>query len=318
MAQRVDITQLDPTNPQHAEILKKFQEHYTQLETKVTEQQQLLSLQDQSREIGQTLARVGQNINNQTLTNAVPNFSGKPKELNSWLSQIEKHVYITLGAIDDLEARRTAYRCSRGTVSDYIRTNLDTVPQQTWVAFKAELKKRFGEQLDTQTLLLRLRAITQRPQQSVQVFAEVINSKASEIYKDELDTVFAQRELVSIYAKGLRSKAVAKRLLERNPATLAEAATYASTLSEQQNRLIAHGLTEEPMEVDAIERHQKEERKSKAKGKPGFQYAWKDNKPVCFKCNKVGHMGRNCRVKQPNKPANVAEITQSVETNEPN
>ena len=114
------------------------------------------------------------------------------------------------------------------------------------------MKKRFGEQLDLQTLVLRLRAITQRPQQSLQVFAEVINSKAAEIYKGDVNTAFAQSELVSIFAKGMHSKAVARRLLERNSLSLSEAAAIATMLSEQQNHLAAHGLTDEPMEVDEV------------------------------------------------------------------
>ena len=257
-----------------------------------------MELYQQNKDISQTLTNVGQHISDQTICNQVQIYSGKPKELSSWLSQIEKSVFLAMGETDCTVCRRIAYKRSTKTVSDYIEVNLRKQADQPWQAFKGEMKKRFGEHLDLQTLVLRLRAITQRPQQSLQVFAEVINSKAAEIYKGDVNTAFAQSELVSIFAKGMRSKAVARRLLERNPASLSEAAAIATTLSEQQNRLAAHGLTDEPMEVDEVRQSTKAIKKPRTspKGKPGYEYKWQDNKPVCYKCSIPGHMGRDCRV----------------------
>jgi hypothetical protein len=316
MARRVDITQLDFNNPQSMQVLEQFQNQFTELEHKLQQQQTVIDLQGQNQDITETLKHVGLNVAAQTAVSTINTYQGKPTELSYWLSQIEKHVYLSMGR-NDLECRKAAYRCSRGTVSEYIRSNLDQDPNQTWAEFKVEMRKRFGEQVDPQTLLMRLRGFTQRSNQSVQVFAEVINARALEIFADEINGAFTQRELVSIFAKGIRSKTVARRLLERNPATLEQAATIASQLAEQQSRIFAFGLGPEPMEVNAIQQgaskgnyqnksNSQNKNWSKNTTKSKHQYQWKDNKPICWKCNKVGHMGRDCT----SKPQSVAEISQ--------
>ena len=64
----MDITQLDPNNPQYMEILTQFQNQYTDLKTKVAQQHQILR-HSQNDEIKETLAKLGKPFTTQTITN---------------------------------------------------------------------------------------------------------------------------------------------------------------------------------------------------------------------------------------------------------
>ena len=87
--------------------------------------------------------------------------------------------------------------------------------QGPWL--KNRLIERFGKHLDQQTLLIRLRTYSQRPGQSIAVFVELLNRKVREIYGNEIGMQIAQWELVSILAKGLRNKVIAKKILLEYP-----------------------------------------------------------------------------------------------------
>ena len=189
---------------------------------------------------------------------------------------------------------KTAYRKSDRPVSNFLTKYLDEHQHCTWQECKEELRRRFGEALDPQTKLMRLRKYKQKPMQSAQVFAEVLHMRANEIYGDGpagVDSEIAQRDLVSTYVQGLSSKFVAKKVVALNPRTLADATTLAIQFTEQSVRIHAHGLGEdEAMDVNAIDR-----RRGPKKTKAQSQFKWKDGKPVCRKCNEVGHMGRECK-----------------------
>ena len=62
--QRKDITTLDPTQPEHLEILGQFQSQFVSLEVKIEEQKQLLELYQQRKDITQMLTNVGQHMSN--------------------------------------------------------------------------------------------------------------------------------------------------------------------------------------------------------------------------------------------------------------
>ena len=55
-AQRVDITTLDSTQPEHLEILRQFQTQFVTLEVKLEEQKQMLKLHQQNKDITLTAA----------------------------------------------------------------------------------------------------------------------------------------------------------------------------------------------------------------------------------------------------------------------
>ena len=277
MAGLPDLGTLDPNDPNFVAVAVEYQRRYELLQRQPTQHGQL----------AETLNNLGDRIATQSITDVVDTYSGKPRELNRWLKNVKKHVLLTYGHLGDNECKVTAFRRCQTAVSDFLGEYLKANENATWAECKAELKRRFGESVDLQTKILRLKKFKQKPLQSVQVFSEALAIKALEIYEDDIGSGFIQRELVSIFCQGLESRFVARKVLEENPLTLAAATTAALRLTEQQNRLVAHGLGDEPMEVNLLS--QKNPKKTTK-----YTYQWKDNKPICYKCKQLGHMGRDC------------------------
>ena len=288
MAQLPDLATLNPQDPNFLAAAIEYQRRY-----ELAQQQQVQN----PGQLADTLNNLGDRIATQGITDLVPTYSGKPREIIRWLKNVEKHVLLTFGRLDDRECKATAYRRCETAVSDFLAEYFRLHQNATWPECKAELKRRFGETVDIQTKILRLKKFRQKPLQSCQVFSEALAVKALEIYEDDIDHVFIQRDLVSIYCQGLSSRSVARKVLEENPRTLSEATAAALRLTEQQNRLVAHGLSEEPMEVNKVEGKTKTFPK-RNQGTTSYSYQWKDGKPVCWKCKGIGHLGRSCQKDQ--------------------
>ena len=308
-----DISQLDPaTIAEDKATLQAVQEQYGRLRQLAldTQQQQIL---------GATLDKLGTQLTTQAISASQQiSFSGKPKDLLYFLSDVEKHVFLATGGQDDRDLRRAVYQFSKGAVSDYIRSLVEGNNNIAWADVKTRLNERFGERVDPQTLLIRLRNYSQRPGQSIAVFAELLHYKAQQIYGADVGTQFAQRELVSIFSKGLKNKAVAKKVLIEHPNNFSQAVESAITQEEKEARLAAHGLgsapstsqRHEPMDVDAV--HKRRGHKPgyhKASSQKNLEHKTRDksekrenSQRLCFGCNKPGHFIAQCPAKQ--KPLN--------------
>ena len=71
-------------------------------------------------------------------------------------------------------------------------------------------------------------------------------------------------------------------------------------LAEKEQRLSAHGLRHEAMEVDEIRQPQGHKRDFDRKSKkPRTDQKAKKNDFLCFRCSKPGHFKAQCRIRLP-------------------
>jgi hypothetical protein len=323
----LDVATLDLTNPEHITLIQTLHQQHQHLLQQTTEQQQQITalgnrateledrlqqpqqqqrqaqaeraraeadafrVQIQSTEhLSATLEKLGDHLTTSSTTTSVPIFGGKPKDLRRWVEEIEKHVRINrkgdMRGVDQ-DLKLAAYRFSTNAVSEYIQQRLHL--NQGWDVFVDELHNKFGEKLDQQTRLVKLREFTQRGSQSIQIFSEALYKKAREVYGREIETNFAQKELIAIFAKGIAVKSIGKKVLNEFPSTFSAATELAVNLEEKQYRLQAHGFArDEPMDISEVNKPKswipkKDQPKNKQQnGKPGHTYKWEGNQPVCF------------------------------------
>ena len=284
-----DLTALDPANSEaDAQTLAQVQQRYNEL-------YQIASRVQQDDRLGNTLERLGMQLTTQAISASQQlSFSGKARDLLPFLADVEKHVFLATGKKNDEDLRRAVYQFTHLTVSDFITEIVEDQPNITWANLKERLIDRFGERLDPQTLLIRLRNYAQRPGQSIAVFAELIRKKAVEIYSDEINTQIAQRELVSILAKGLKNKTISKKILLEHPSNYRLAVETAIDTEEKEQRLSAHGLRHEPMEVSEVRGHDRrqESRYKHDSRNHGFK---KKPRPVCYNCGSPDHFIADCK-----------------------
>jgi hypothetical protein len=218
-----DKAALEEVQREYTRVLELLKESNTRSADLVASNRELQARVEQVR-LGETLDRLGAQLTTQAVSVSQHlEYSGKAKELVPFLDDVEKHVLLATDKQDDRDLKRCVYQFSRGTVSTFIRTTFNENHNITWPQLRAKLIERFGEKLDPQTILIKLRSYTQRPGQSIAVFSELIQKKAQDIYGDEITTQIAQRELVSILAKGLKNKTIAKKVVLEYPTRYADA-----------------------------------------------------------------------------------------------
>ncbi len=245
--------------------------------------------------LSESLNKLCMQMNLTDVDKAIEPYSGDPTQIKEWFKSIEKYCTIISGQISSKECVRLAYHTSQKTVSDFIGRILKDRTID-WTELKNKLQDHFGENIDSQVELIKLRKLKQKSNQSLKVFAEILLGKAMEIYGDVNDP-FIQQELVSIFVKGLRQRSISRKILSKNSTTLKEAVKVASNSVQQEVRLHAFGLEssdEEALKVSQVT-HQKNEngKKPMCTGKK-LVNRWKNGKPICNGCEQIGHLYRNC------------------------
>ena len=85
MAQLPDLRPSNPNDPNFMAAAMEYQRHYGLTKQQVQNQSQMAA----------TLTNLGDRIATQGITDLVPTYSGKPREINRWLKNIEKRVLLT-------------------------------------------------------------------------------------------------------------------------------------------------------------------------------------------------------------------------------
>lgn len=265
------LASINPDNPGDLPKLKQAHRHLVQRATELESAENELVAKvkqlemEEKQNLSSVLEKLTGTLGLQNVSDTVQPFAGEQRELHHWFRSVEKHVALVHGSPISEECIRVAYKSSRHIVSRFIGRYLQNNKRYVWKELKAQLQTRFGEPLDAQRELAKLRKYVQRYDQGVQVFGEHILSRATEIFSQEdLDHDFIQQELILIFATGLRSKAVARKVVDKKLSTLEDAITCAVEAAQRNSRLKVHGLLAsdhdddhrdiEPMDVTEIRR----------------------------------------------------------------
>ena len=110
-----NLANLDPVNNEgDREMLTQVQEHYNTTHVNASKAQQ-------ERQLGTTLDRLGLQLTTQAISASQQlSFSGKSKDLLTFLSDVEQHVFLATGRQEDDDLKRAVYQSAMKTVSDFI------------------------------------------------------------------------------------------------------------------------------------------------------------------------------------------------------
>ncbi len=189
----------------------------------------------------------------QGLAQKVRNFSGEgAQRFRDWLLDMEK-----AGAAIGRDPERMKILCLQtltGTASEFVCRYLRIHPECTWQTLRTALRGRYSDLSDQQHAQLTLKKLKQRTGESVQNFSDRILNVAEEAFvDDDLLEPLIQAQLREVFTDGVRDDRIARKLLEKKPATL-DAAVEIAAREQQTSRTFAmRRKGEEPMEVDAIQ-----------------------------------------------------------------
>ena len=151
----------------------------------------------------------------------------------------------------------------------------------------AELTSRFSDVADSHSALQILRKIKQNRSETIQAFHERIMDVAEQAFVNVNLADFAyQEQLVVCFTDGLCDNRIARHIIRQRPTNLKEALKAAMTernmlrqldirgKNDRENSSAPSDRREEPMDIGAVN-------------------------VVCFRCQKPGHLKKDCRVVLP-------------------
>ncbi len=198
-----------------------------------------------------------------TLAQQIPVYEGDSKEFNEWFKSINRARQI-LGDSPRVGVR-LALASSRKAVADYVSRYFSAHPNPNWDHFSEQLVARFGETIDQATALAKLRRMTRKPGESIQVFAERLYAMGESAYDHALlNNPVVQRELCQSFLTGCNEIRVAKAILrnQQAPQTLEQCVNIGVRELSLHNRFKNLGILpdrtgpsdprEEPMDIDMI------------------------------------------------------------------
>ena len=232
------------------------------------------------------LAGISSNIQYNQQLSTIPIWDGNPKLCENFIKAIEAAQ--NLPNVNNEALIRTAHIKTTGlaksTVSNYIRTT--EAAQQTWSGLKKILKETYGIPVDPSSALEKLRKFRQTNEMSLDIFAQLIEEKVDDAFPDSAKTdPLVQRELTTVFIKGLLNPKIRERLIIKNPTNLRDALTKAKTEFEIHSRIasfkdkspVAHSTEtptryEEPMDISHLQTYPT----------PHAQYEFNDFSPTPF------------------------------------
>ncbi|KAK6173621.1 hypothetical protein SNE40_017038 [Patella caerulea] len=267
----------------------------------------------------------------QNILSQIKSFSGEGyKRFSEWLKELEQARMLI--SADNKRMIALALQTSTAMAGEFITRYVREHPGSTWDRLKEVLKNRFGDYTDAQCALQKLKKLKQGQGETEQCFGDRIKSLSEEAYSYEhLKISIVQSILVDIFIDGVRDDRTVNKLIRDTPTTLDVALEKA--ISDQLTPRafqLRRRVFEEPMEIDqlsSLQRTNKELRDKTDKLSENFErllllnerimqtpstqdrkqfntpaspvqsnFKWtEDGKPICCRCSRAGHIGRNCR-----------------------
>ena len=265
-------------------------------------QEQLNAIIPEDSPIITQLKVITHELSSQGTFNHIQAFDGSdPKKFRQWVKEISK--YCTIVSADEDRKKRVTFGTSRGVVSSFIERFLRENPSSAYKDLISELTKQFSDVTDAHSALQLLRKIKQGKHESLQAFHERLVDVAEQAFdKANLATQAYQDQLVMCFTDGLHDNRVARYIIRQKPKDLKNALELAMNERNLLRQLDIRGKNEshgapytdqgfregeEPMEIGAVKQI------------------------VCYRCNKPGHMKKDCRVRLPqtNRTTNNKRIS---------
>lgn len=250
--------------------------------------------------MGSQIQGLSSTVGAQGVAKVIPSFDGDSKYFKAWIKEIEK--YTQLVGLDNQGKIMIAYQSSKGPVSDYLKRYLEQNPNADWKGVKADLTSRFADVVDPQHALLLLRRVRQRPNESVQVYAERLMTVGEDAFEGQANDVVA-RQLIGYFIDGLNQDNLKMKLMRDNPTTMQQAITIST--QEQNLRKRFNLRTGRDMRMDVNDGVPQREMGHQPMEIDHFRYQG----IRCSYCNKRGHHVQDCRNKT-RKQVNAASIIQ--------
>lgn len=242
------------------------------------------------------------------LATVVETFNGDQTMFRNWVKNIER--YSALVGLDDSQIPRIAHVTSSGTTADFIQRYLDQTTAEgvkpSWTNLNKLLKRRFGEIIDSSQALSMLRQINQKPQESVQMYAERFLQIAEDAYpRDQLtegNSVFIRKQLTDTFIDGLAHDYLKIKLLRDNPANFEDA--FELALAEQNLRkrvnIRSENHTHNHAKLGPAPEPERPTMVGSTSIEPGCDRVEEEidishlRKPYCHKCSSSDHTSRGC------------------------
>ena len=257
------------------------------------------------KSVQEQMGRLATTMGAQGIAKTVPSFDGSnPKEFKDWIKSIEK--FVTLTQIENERVKFVAYQASKGPVSDFLKRYLSRNPEENCRRVKAELRSCFGEVVDSQQALLLLRKVRQKPNESIQVFAERLLALGEDAFEGIGDE-FVERQMVGLFIDGLYKDQMKLKIMRENPLRFVDAVMIAT---REQNLTKRFQLRTQNSNAASFQRSFGPGVSRQGEYEP-MEVSHARPKGACHYCKKKGHHVRDCRVRKRDLRVNISEVDQA-------